>query len=58
MTKQLGRRKGHPDVRIGPIKPGSPLYRALEMVAREVVKSLEGTDSQKGVRPSKPRQKA
>jgi hypothetical protein len=25
----------------GPVKPGSPLHRALELVAREVAKSLE-----------------
>ena len=24
----------------GPVKPGSPLYRALEMVAREIAKKL------------------
>jgi hypothetical protein len=26
---------------LGPIQPGSPLYRALEMVAREIVKAIE-----------------
>jgi hypothetical protein len=39
----------------GPVKPGSPLYRALEMVAREIAKSLESNVSPKGKRQGKAR---
>lgn len=28
-------------VREGPIEPGSPLYRALELIAHEVAKALQ-----------------
>ena len=27
--------------KVGPVKPGTPLYRALEMIAREVAKGLD-----------------
>jgi hypothetical protein len=31
----------------GPVKPGSPLYRALEMIAREIAKDLENDSPSK-----------
>lgn len=27
--------------KVGPVKPGTPLYRALEMIAREIAKGLD-----------------
>jgi hypothetical protein len=39
----------------GPVKPGSPLYRALEMVAREIAENLEGNAPPKGRRQGKSR---
>jgi hypothetical protein len=37
----------------GPIKPGSPLYRVLQLIAREVARTLHKPQSQCG----KPRSK-
>ncbi|MEN6495884.1 MAG: hypothetical protein ABFD16_16505 [Thermoguttaceae bacterium] len=35
-------RKVRGTTKVAPIKPGSPLYRVLEMIAREVAKGLDG----------------
>lgn len=39
----------------GPIKPGAPLYRALEMVANEIAKRLENNAMPAGRRQGRTR---
>jgi hypothetical protein len=43
-------RKSRGTTKVGPIKPGSPLYRALEMIAREVAKGLDAGGASEGNR--------
>lgn len=38
MPREPGRRKPTVPPRDGPVRPGSPLYRLLRMIAREVAK--------------------
>ena len=58
MTKQPKERKTNAKAGVGPIKPGSPLHRALEMVAREVAKGLEVYVLPKGRRSGKAHRKS
>jgi hypothetical protein len=39
---------------VGPVKPGTPLYRALEIIAGEIAKSLEDNSPSKIKRQTKP----
>jgi hypothetical protein len=41
MPRRVHPEKPNTAAMLGPIKPGSTLYRALEIIAREVAKSLE-----------------
>jgi hypothetical protein len=41
MSEKPTKRKTKNTSKDGPVKPGTPLYRALEMVAHEVAKKLE-----------------
>lgn len=40
-------RKHHRPVRSGPIKPGTPLYRILQMIAKRIVDRSESESSHK-----------
>jgi hypothetical protein len=42
MPKASARRKPTALLREGPIQPGSPLYRMLEMIAREIAREAAG----------------
>jgi hypothetical protein len=48
MPKETKRRDRIMTVNCGPIKPDSPLHRALEMIAREIAKDLETEALSKG----------
>jgi hypothetical protein len=48
-------RKVRGTTKVGPIKLGSPLYLALEMIAREVAKGLDGGRASPGIRRCKSR---
>jgi hypothetical protein len=47
-------RKTKPTVQDGPVKPDSPLYRALQMIAREIAKDRENNVPLKSARRRKP----
>ena len=53
MTKQPKERKTNAKARTGPVQPGSPLYRALQIVAQEIAKDLESNVPSKGKRAGK-----
>ena len=53
MTKQPKERKTNAKARAGPVQLGSPLYRALEIVAQEVAKGLESNVPSKVKRAGK-----
>jgi hypothetical protein len=48
MPKEPKRRDRKATANYGPIRPDSPLYRALEMIAREIAKDLETEALSKG----------
>jgi len=53
MSQPRNARKPTATAAAGPIKPGSPLHRALEMVAHAIAKKLDETGSDKGGRRAK-----
>lgn len=46
-------RKPHTMRKDGPVKPGSPLHRLLEMIAHEIVKDLNTDRSRENLRRKK-----
>jgi len=53
MSQRRIARKPTTTAAVGPIKPGSPLHRALEMVAQAIAKRLDETGSSKDGRRAK-----
>jgi hypothetical protein len=53
MVQRCKARKANAAATGGPIEPGSPLYRALEMIAQAIAKSLDENSPAKGRRRAK-----
>lgn len=50
MAQRTTSRTSTAAVTVGPVKPGTPLYRALEMIARAIAKKLDECPPTKDVR--------
>jgi hypothetical protein len=50
MSRNPEDRKSRGTTKVGPIKPGTPLYRTLELIAREVAKRLDAGGASEGNR--------